>query len=308
MKLAEHLASLLCDEGDRDATIFVLDGDLADSDGADRFARRHPERFLMTGIAEQNMVGVAAGMASTGLKPWTFSFAAFLVYRAYDQIRVGVAQSRQPVVLVGSHAGALAARNGKSHATLNDIALMSTLPGVEVFAPADVADLAWLVPRLVEAPRPAYVRMPRADIDALAPLGGQADEVRVLASPRPTTLVTTGLATHWGSRVVSDLAAQGVRIGHLHLPRVAPLPDLTAWLDGVDHVVTLEDHTVLGGLGSLVQDRHPDLRVHKLGWPVAFAGASGGDDDLREAWGLDAASLSATVSSIENKRNASCSA
>ncbi|WP_213947478.1 hypothetical protein [Luteibacter sp. dw_328] len=306
MKLAEHLADLLCDRADHDESIFVLDGDLADSDGADRFAERHPERFLMAGIAEQNLIGVAAGLASTQWKPWAFSFAAFLVYRAYDQIRVSVAQSLQPVVLVGSHAGALAARNGKSHATLNDIALTATLPHVEVFAPADRADLEWLVPDLTLRPRAAYVRLPRADIDALAPLGGSAGPVRLLAAPAARTIVSTGLATHWAAALVRSLAARGTQIGLIHVAQLKPLPDLERMLEDVETIITLEDHVVLGGLGSLMQDRFPERHVRKFGWPVNFAGASGSDDDIRRAHALDLSSLTDALSSPDIERNFAC--
>src|SRR5687767_4405253 len=112
MKLADHIGALLPGFAQTHPELVVLDGDLADSDGAIHFARACPERFLMAGIAEQNMVSVAAGMAACGLRPWVFSFAAFLCYRAYDQIRVCLGQTRQPVVLVGSHAGGLSGRNG----------------------------------------------------------------------------------------------------------------------------------------------------------------------------------------------------
>lgn len=306
MKLADHLALQLCDHAERDAALFVLDGDLADSDGAHHFATRFPERFLMSGIAEQNLIGVAAGMAGVGQKPWAFSFAAFLVYRAYDQIRISMAQSHQPVVLVGSHAGALAGRNGKSHATLNDIALMATLPHVEVFAPADQSDVAWLTAVLTDRPRAAYLRLPRADVDALPALGGTPGPVRVLAAPAHTTIISTGLATHWASALAHRLAAKGRPIGLIHLPQLKPLPDLTALLADVETIVTLEDHVTLGGLGSLLQDRFPGRRIYKRGWPIGFAGASGSDDDLRQAHGLDTDGLAASLDTMISERLVTC--
>jgi transketolase len=306
VKLADHLARQLCRHAERDESLFVLDGDLADSDGAHLFAAQFPDRFLMAGIAEQNLVGVAAGLASVGQKPWAFSFAAFLVYRAYDQIRIGLAQSLQPVVLVGSHAGALAARNGKSHATLNDIALMATLPNVQVYAPADEQDVAWLTAMLSETPRPAYLRLPRADIDALPGLGGTAGPVRVLADPAPTTIVSTGLATHWAAALVRRLAAEERRIGLVHVPQLKPLPDLSGLLEGVETIVTLEDHVTLGGLGSLLQDRFPERPIRKLGWPVSFAGASGSDDELRRAHRLDTEGLVSALRGSAAERQLVC--
>src|SRR5438132_8273085 len=104
-RLGDHCGQLLAELAGREPRLRVLDGDLADSDGAIHFARRHPERFIMSGIAEQAMVSMAAGMASCGLRPWVFSFAAFLCYRAYDQIRVCLSQSKQAVTVVGSHTG-----------------------------------------------------------------------------------------------------------------------------------------------------------------------------------------------------------
>lgn len=308
MKLAEYVAEQLCSIAEVDDTLFVIDGDLADSEGADRFASRYPERFLMTGISEQNLVGVAAGLASVGRKPWAFSFAAFLICRAFDQIRIGLAQSRQPVVLVGSHAGGLSARNGKSHAVLNDIAMMATLPHVEVFAPADRADIEWLTSLLTERPRAAYLRLPRADVDTLPPLGGAAGPIRMLAAPRRQTIVTTGLATHWGAALTRRLATRGIQAGLVHVPCLKPFPDLAEVLGQTEAILTIEDHVTLGGLGSLIQDRFPDRVVRKLGWPVEFAGASGSDEDLRLAHGLDLDALEAASGFVAVEEGLECSA
>lgn len=301
MKLAEHFARQLCNFANTDDSVFVLDGDLADSDGAHYFADQFPERFLMAGIAEQNMLGVAAGLASVGQKPWVFSFAAFLVYRAYDQIRISMAQSLQPVTLVGSHAGALAARNGKSHATLNDIAVMSTLPNIEIYAPADEADAVWFSASLTRDPRPAYLRLPRADIDVMPVLGGTVGPVRVIEEPARKTIVSTGLATHWAKALVHQLAKRGHRFGLIHVPQLIPLPDLTNLLSSVETIISLEDHVTLGGLGSILQDRFPSRFIHKLGWPVSFAGASGEDEELRRAHCLDLDSLTRLLATIDEK-------
>jgi transketolase len=302
MKLAEYLADQLCSLAETDEALFVLDGDLADSDGADRFANR----FLMAGIAEQNLVSVAAGLASTGRKPWAFSFAAFLACRAYDQIRICLAQSKQPVVLVGSHAGGLSARNGKSHAVLNDIAMMTSLPHIEVYAPADSKDVDWLTRLLVASPRAAYVRLPRADIDSMPKLSGDAGPIRIIAPPATRTLISTGLATHWAAALALKLTALGQPIGLIHLPCLKPFPDLTEALQDVDVIITLEDHVTHGGLGSLVQDCFPSRPVTKLGWPVEFAGASGSDDDILRAFSLNSEALEAMLILAQEKEETAC--
>src|SRR4051812_32039274 len=132
--VADYVSSLAC----ADDRIWVVDGDLGDSYGLDDAAiRKLGDRFIQAGIAEQTMVGLAAGLAACGLRPFVFSFAAFLCCRAYDQIRVCVSQTELPVVFVGSHAGGCNASNGKTHSIVNDVAIMATLPNVDVWAPAD---------------------------------------------------------------------------------------------------------------------------------------------------------------------------
>src|SRR5258705_2471990 len=161
MKLADYAGKYLAALAEQDERIYVLDGDLADSDGAIHFAEKQPERFIAAGIAEQNMVSFAAGMASEGLRPFVFSFAAFLCYRAYDQIRMCVSQARQPVALVASHATGLSGRNGKSHAAFNDLALLLSLPHIDVWAPAEEGELENALETSLVRPCGSYIRLPR---------------------------------------------------------------------------------------------------------------------------------------------------
>jgi transketolase len=295
MKLADHLGHALARRADDDQRIFVLDGDLADSDGALHFAARHPKRFLMSGIAEQNMVSVAAGMAECGRRPFVFSFAAFLCYRAYDQVRVCLGQSRQPVTLVGSHAGGLAARNGKTHAAPNDLALMLSLPGVAVWAPADAADVELALDETLAGEHPPYIRRPRRTFAAEDQRGGQAAPLRWLWPRRPLTLLATGLGTHWALEAAQLLRARGIDVGVLHCPRLFPLPPLEAELEGIEHLVVIEDHMRFGALASLVAQLQPACRVHSHGWPADYPGKSGSDDDLRRHYGLSAEALADAV-------------
>ncbi len=206
-RLADHCGQYLSELAVADLRICVLDGDLADSDGAIHFAQRFPERFTMAGIAEQCMVSVAAGMASCGLKPWVFSFGAFLCYRSYDQIRVCLSQSRQPVTLVGSHTGGCSARNGKTHGALNDLALMASLPNMQVWAPGDTADLKFAMHSILGGDQPAYLRLPRRPLDALA---GEPAPCRWIGTPQLVTLVSTGLGTHLALAAQKILLRAGI--------------------------------------------------------------------------------------------------
>lgn len=300
MKLADHLGHALARHADTDPRIHVLDGDLADSDGALHFALRHPERFLMSGIAEQNMVSVAAGMAECGRRPWVFSFAAFLCYRAFDQIRICLSQSRQPVTLVGSHAGGLAARNGKTHAAPNDLALMLSLPGVAVWAPADAGDVELAVAATLDASLPAYIRMPRRLFGADDRLAGAAAPLRWLQPRRPLTLLSTGLATHWALEAAALLRAGGIVVGVLHCARLHPLPPIAAELAGVDQLMVIEDHGLFGGLASMVAQLALACPVHSFGWPPDYAGKSGSDDELRAHYGLSAQALAAAAETFSS--------
>ncbi len=295
VKLADHCGRVLAERGARAPRLRVLDGDLADSDGAIHFATRHPERFLMAGIAEQNMVSVAAGMAEAGLVPWVFSFAAFLCYRAYDQIRVCLSQAQQPVTLVGSHAGGLSGRNGKTHAAPNDLALMLSLPHLEVWSPADCGDVELAVQALLAAPAPSYLRLPRTLIDAHAGLPGTPAPLRWLTPRRPSVIVSTGLASHWALAAARQLAERGHEVGVLHCLRLRPTGALAAELAGARRIFVIDDHSTFGGLGSLVHSLGVAAPVTVLGWPESFSGKSASDDHLLSEHGLSGAQIARTI-------------
>jgi transketolase len=301
VKLADHCGRLLAELGAHESRLRVLDGDLADSDGAIHFATRHPDRFLMAGIAEQNMVSVAAGMAEAGLRPWVFSFAAFLCYRAYDQIRVCLSQARQPVTLVGSHAGGLSGRNGKTHAAPNDLAVMLSLPHLEVWSPADCADVELATRTILAAAAPSYLRFPRTPIDEHHGLPGPAAELRWLMPRRPIVLVSTGLASHWALQAARQLAARGLDVGVLHCLRLRPSARLAGELRDARRIVVVDDHSTFGGLGSLVHGLGLSAAVATLGWPEDFSGQSGSDEQLRAAHGLTADRISHTIEAFTTR-------
>jgi transketolase len=295
VKLADHCGRILAERGDGEPRLFVLDGDLADSDGAIHFARRHPERFLMAGIAEQNMVSVAAGMAEAGRLPWVFSFAAFLCYRAYDQIRIGLGQARQPVTLVGSHAGGLSGRNGKSHAAPNDLALMLSLPGLHVWAPGDCGDVELAVRTILADPAPSYLRCARTPVDEQRGLPGRPAALRWLLPRRPVALVSTGIASHWALAAAGRLAEAGFEVGVLHCLRLRPPGALADELRGVHRIFVVDDHATFGGLASLIHGLGLPAAITALGWPDEFSGKSGEDDQLLAEHGLSADRLAHTI-------------
>lgn len=293
LRLADHCGLFLAEEAERDDRIWVLDGDLADSDGAVHFAERHPQRFVMAGIAEQAMVSVAAGMAACGLRPFVFSFAAFLAYRAYDQVRVGLSQAGQPVTLVGSHSGGCSSRNGKTHAAINDLALMASLPRLQVWAPAGPEEVRHACRAVLAGGEPAYLRLPRRPLEDLP---GDPAPLRWLDGPRPVALAGCGLGTHLAAAAHRRLKTEGHGVGLLHVLRPKPLPeDTAAALAGVETLYVVEDHYAFGGLASLLQQLDLPLRIVPLGWPAEWPGKSGADDDLLAQGGLTAEALAERV-------------
>jgi transketolase len=294
LRLGDHCGLYLGDLAAQDPRIWVLDGDLADSEGAMHFAQRHPERFVMAGIAEQSMVSMAAGMASCGLRPWVFSFAAFLCYRAYDQIRVCLSQARQPVTLVASHSGGCSARNGKTHAALNDIALMASLPGMQVWAPAGPRDLRFAMEATLGSSSPSYLRLPRRPLEELdeAP----AATWRWLTKPQSVALVGAGLGTHLAQAAHRELAARGISVGLLHCLQVSPLPEgLLHALREVEHAFIIEDHSTFGGLASLLRHANVPCRLEPIGWPMDWTVPSGNDEEVLRLGGLSADALARRV-------------
>jgi transketolase len=293
LRLADHCGLHLAERALHDPRLWVLDGDLADSDGALHFAERHPERFVMAGIAEQNMVSVAAGMASCGLRPWVFSFAAFLCYRAYDQLRVCLSQAEQPVTLVGSHSGGLANRNGKTHAAPNDVALMASLPNLTVWSPGDEHEVRFAADAILAGDAPAYLRLPRRP---LAPLGGEPAACRWIGEPAPLCFLATGVATHLALNACELLRAEGSDAGVLHVARLSPFPadEVREALADVERLFVVDDHYTFGGLASLAAEAgvHPQ-RV--FGWPRGWSGQSGDDEDLMRVGGLHPTQITAAV-------------
>lgn len=284
----------LVNRANLDPTIWVLDGDLADSDGAEPFAAAYPRRFVMAGIAEQAMVTMAAGMSTCGLRPWVFSFAAFLCYRGYDQIRVGIAQTGLPVTLVGSHSGGCAGINGRSHQALNDIAVVASLPNIEIWAPGDSSDTDLAVSSILSGGKPAYIRYPR---EPLSDLGGNPSVCRWLGPPAEYAIISCGYGTTLARKAQQCLAMLGIPLGVIHCARILPLPsdDLKRLTANLAAIWTVEDHSSRGGLSSLLEEAGFGVSG-KFAWPAEWAGGFGSAARLLADHGLDPAQIASRIS------------
>lgn len=265
---ADTLVELAADNPD----VLVLDGDLATSTRADRFAKAHPDRFYQMGIAEQNMVGTAVGLATMGFVPWLSSFTIFFTHRALDQVRMSMAQTHANVKIGAGYAGLQTGLTGKTHMDVEDLAIMRAMPGMTVLAPGDAIECAAVVRWATAMHGPVYLRLSREAGPDLFDDSYRFEPGRVirLREGSDVLLVSTGQQTARCLDAATRLAAVDISAGVLHLPSIKPL-DEAALVDAardVPLVVTAEEHSVLGGLGSrvaeVISSRAP-RRVERIG-------------------------------------------
>ncbi len=279
----------------RDPRVVLLDGDLANSTKSDKLATARPDRFFMMGIAEQNLAGVAAGMATVGLKPWIASFAAFIATRDLDQIRVVIAQPKLNVRLAAHYSGILTGYTGKTHQVVNDIAIMRSFPNMVVVAPCDGPEARAAMLALNDYDGPVYLRLTRDPLPVVTPQDQQFELGRglLLRDGTDIALVCTGAQTLRALEAADVLAGDGISARVLHLPTIKPL-DEAAIVDAAKAtrcVLTCEEHSIFGGLGGAVAEvlgRRRPTRMDMLGLRDVD-GESGPNDALINKYGLSAA-------------------
>lgn len=293
-----------------DARIVVLDGDVGSSTGVEIVEQRHPDRFFQMGIAEQNLLGVAAGMATVGYVPIVSAFACFAVGRAFDSIRVLIDQPALDVKITGGYTGLLTGMTGKTHQMFNDVAIMRTLPNMTVLAPADEEEARQATRAMVAAPGPFYMQVTREPGAALFDSGYRFEIGKgvVVRTGGDVALVSTGVQTTRVAEAAELLAAQGIEATVLHLPTIKPLDGdaIEAVARATGFVVVIEEQSVLGGLGGavaeVVSDRCP-VTVKRLGLQDCY-GQSGPNDALLERYRLSAGAVAADVSALLEGRTA----
>lgn len=290
--LRETWGETLVELADRYPELLVLDGDLANSTRADIFAAAYPDRFIELGIAEQNLVGVASGLATLGFVPWISTFAAFITKRALDQIRVVVAQPHLNVKLCGGYTGILTGKTGKTHQAVQDIAVFRAMPGVATIAPADSHELRAAMFAMMESPGPTYLRVTRDPSPVIFPRDHRFDIGKAikLAHGADVAIISTGVQTIRALEAAAILEERGVSALVLHVPTLKPL-DVEAICDAassVTAVVTAEDHSIIGGLGSAVAEtlgEHLPRPMRRVGLQDTY-GESGPNEALLEKYGL----------------------
>jgi transketolase len=287
-----------------DPRIVMLDGDVGSSTRGDIFEKAHPDRYLQMGIAEQNMMGVAAGLATMGLVPFISTFVAFAVVRPLDQIRVLIAQPGLNVKITPSYAGLFTGMTGMSHIIVDDVAIMRAMPGMITIAPADDIEAREALRWAAGFDGPVYVRLVR---DATQRLFDESYEFEFgkalhVREGRDVTLITTGAQTPRTVDAAELLAASGIDAHVVHVPTIKPLDveGIVAAADRTGRVITVEEHTVIGGLGGAVAEtlaEHRPTKVNRIGLYDLYP-ESGPNDALLDIYGLSASRVAQQVAEI----------
>ena len=287
-------AATLCELALDNSDLVVLDGDLGTSTRADRFADAYPDRFLQMGIAEQNMVGTAVGLATLGYVPWVSTFGVFITHRAIDAVRMLMAQTHANVKIGAAYTGLLTGRTGKTHQDIEDLAIMRAMPGMTVIAPGDATECRAAVRWATATPGPVYLRLARdagpdiVDADYRFEIG----RVIPLREGTDVLIVSTGMQSARCVAAASLLEAQGISASVLHVPSVKPV-DAEAIAVAARRfplVVTAEEHTVIGGLGGLVAEilgERAPRPIARIGIEDIW-GESASNEDLLDRYGLSA--------------------
>ncbi|MCB0216736.1 MAG: transketolase family protein [Caldilineae bacterium] len=290
----------LAELGEAFPSLVVVDGDVGNSTRTEWFGERFPERFFNVGIAESNMVGVAAGLASCGHIALTASFAAFLTCNAYDQIRMCVGFPHANVKLVGSHSGISIGQDGPSQMGIEDMALLSVVPEMVVLAPADAPSARTLTRRMLEHVGPVYMRTGRPKVPVVYPGGAEDLVIGRAASLRAgddLTLIACGAMVAAALVAAARLAEQGIEARVLDMHTIKPIDRaaVVAAATETGGIVTAEEHLLDGGLGSAVARvvaREAPCRMGFVGLDDSFA-RSGDPMALMQRYGLTAEAIEA---------------
>lgn len=298
----ESYGNALAELGAEYKNLVVLDADLAAATKTGTFKKAFPERHIDCGIAECNMIGIAAGLAATGKIPFASSFAMFAAGRAFEQVRNSVAYPKLNVKIGATHAGISVGEDGATHQCNEDIALMRTIPGMVVINPSDDVEAKAAVRAAIEHEGPVYLRFGRLAVPVINDKPDYKFELGkgvVLREGKDVTIIATGLPVSECLAAADKLAADGIDAKVINIHTIKPLDEelVLAAAKETGKVVTVEEHSVIGGLGSAVCDVLSEkcpTPVKKIGINDTF-GESGPAVELVKKYGLDADSIYAKV-------------
>lgn len=292
----------LVEAADNDPRIVALSADLMSSVKMDAFAKKYPHRFFQCGVAEANMIGVAAGLATVGFIPFVGTFANFATGRVYDQIRQSVCYSGKNVKIAASHAGLTLGEDGATHQMLEDIGLMRGLPGMTVLSPCDYNQTRLATLAAAQWEGPVYLRFGRPPVPNFTPAEDpsfQIGKIQVLLEGKDGVIFATGHMVWHALQASYALEEKGLSIAVINVHTLKPLDKegIASWLERSPIIVTAEEHQIHNGLGdaiSHVATEYCPRFIHRIAVQDTF-GESGKPDELLEKYGLTARHIIAAI-------------
>ncbi len=283
----------LVELGHTNPDIVVFDSDVGESTQTSRFGREFPDRFYQMGLAEQNMVSVAAGMSTLGYVPWVSTFAVFLAKRALDQVSVSVAYPKLNVKLNGSYGGIPTGKAGATHQSVEDIAIMRAMPNMTVIVPADAVETRQAVLLSQHHMGPLYLRTVRCPVPVIFDDSHKFEIGRsyVLRDGKDVALLAAGMMTSKALAAAEQLDKEGIAARVIHVPTIKPMDEQVVIKTSRDigKIITVENHSRIGGLGGAVAEiltEHAPCYLKRLGFPDVF-GESGDNEKIFSKYGVN---------------------
>ncbi len=282
--------------------IVVFDADVSTCTMSCVFGRKYPERFFNMGIAEANMVGAAAGMATLGYKPFVNSFAMFTAGRAFEQIRNSIAYPDLKVTVVGTHAGLGVGEDGATHQCLEDLALMRVIPNMTVICPADANETRHAVRAIIQYEHPVYLRLARLAGETVTNVDGYEfciGKANCLREGTDVSIIATGTMVERALKAADALAAEGIcaRVIDMHTIKPLDVGTIVKAAEETRAIVTVEEHNIIGGLGAAVAECVSEfcpVPLYRIGTKDTF-GRSGNGEKLLDHYGLGILDIMASV-------------
>lgn len=306
MATRQAYGKALVEIGAENKNLVVMDADLSKSTMTAEFAKAYPERFFNMGIAEQNLYAAACGLALSGKVVCASTFAMFAAGRAFEIIRNSIGYTHANVKVCATHAGITVGEDGASHQTFEDIALMRTIPGMVVVNPSDGASAKVLLKQVIKMDGPAYVRLGRAAVpmfyDEAAASELKLGKGSCLREGKDLTIIATGIMVNEAMIAAEELAAKGIDARVIDMHTIKPLDEeiIVKAASETGAIVTAEEHSVIGGLGSAVAEvvvKKCPVKMAMVGQQDTF-GESGKPDELKAKYGMTAADIVAAAESL----------
>lgn len=287
----------LAELGSENENVVVLDADLSGATKTSVFAKKFPDRFLDVGIAEQDLMGTATGMATFGKIPYVSTFAVFAAGRAYDQVRNTIAHTNANVKICATHAGITVGEDGATHQMLEDIGMMKAIPNMTVICPSDDTQTKWIIKEISKIDGPVYVRLSRLATPVIYEEDNQFEIGKgvQIGNGTDATIIATGVTVAEAIKAQKILKEKGIDVRVVDMHTIKPIDKelIIKCAKETKRIITIEDHSTIGGLGSSVCDvlaENYPTKVEKIGINDKF-GESGKAEELMRFYGIDAQAI-----------------